>query len=70
MPGMTGPEVAQQIAELRPEARVIFTSGYTGDTVLSQGVLRPGSTLLQKPFPLEDLVRALQGISSSEGASS
>ncbi|HSA92654.1 MAG TPA: PAS domain S-box protein [Terriglobales bacterium] len=70
MPGITGPELAHQIAELFPQVRIIFTSGYTGDTVLSQGMLRPGSTLLQKPFPLEDLVRALQGISAGDGASS
>ncbi|HXE90458.1 MAG TPA: PAS domain S-box protein [Terriglobales bacterium] len=70
MPGMTGPELAHRFAELRPEVRVVFTSGYTGDTVLSQGMLKPGSVLLQKPFPLEELVRTLRRLTALDGNSS
>jgi len=28
MPGLRGPELAQQVAQIHPEAHVIFMSGY------------------------------------------
>jgi PAS domain S-box-containing protein len=62
MPGMSGRELAQHLAATRPEAKVLFISGYTDDAVLRHGIKLPGTGFLQKPFALEDLllrVRAL-----------
>jgi CheY-like chemotaxis protein len=60
MPNMDGYEMACHIATLRPEVRIIFMSGYTGDAVVRQ--LDPGpSVFLAKPFTgaaLMDTVRA------------
>ena len=50
MPGLSGRELATRLADLRPEARVIFMSGYTDDAVTRHGVLEPGLAYLQKPF--------------------
>src|SRR6059036_1306478 len=43
MPGLNGRELASRLADLRPDARVIFMSGYTDDAVTRHGVLEPGS---------------------------
>ena len=50
MPGLSGRELANRLADLRPEARVIFMSGYTDDAVTRHGVLEAGLAYLQKPF--------------------
>jgi signal transduction histidine kinase len=62
MPGMNGRELATRLAGLRPEARVIFMSGYTDDAVTRHGVLEPGSTYLQKPFTPDAIARKVREV--------
>jgi two-component system, cell cycle sensor histidine kinase and response regulator CckA len=50
MPEMSGREVAVHFAELRPETKVLYMSGYTDDAVVRQGILQEGIAYLQKPF--------------------
>jgi PAS domain S-box-containing protein len=50
MPGMSGRELAEKMAQLRPELRVLFMSGYTDDAIVQHGILDRGTALLQKPF--------------------
>jgi CheY-like chemotaxis protein len=52
MPGLGGRVAAERVTERRPEARVLFVSGYTDDAVIRHGVLREGVSFLQKPFSL------------------
>jgi len=59
MPGMSGPEAAASLAVLHPEARVLFTSGFTGQ-VLEHKVLPRGSHFLDKPFTAEQLLRTVR----------
>ena len=55
MPGMSGPELARQLAPKRPGLKVLFTSGYTEDATLIQGVKDAGTAFLQKPFSPDEL---------------
>jgi two-component system cell cycle sensor histidine kinase/response regulator CckA len=49
MPIMSGRELAEQVRPLRPEARIMYMSGYPGDVIGKHGVLASGS-FIQKPF--------------------
>jgi two-component system cell cycle sensor histidine kinase/response regulator CckA len=50
MPHMTGKELAERIQALYPPTKILFTSAYTENAIIHQGVLNKGMTLLQKPF--------------------
>jgi PAS domain S-box-containing protein len=50
MPQMGGKELADQLKLLRPDVKVLYTSGYTDDAIVHHGVLEPGTHFLQKPF--------------------
>ncbi len=61
MPGMDGPSWVREALKERPDARVIFVSGYAEDC-LSEGQARiPNSVFLPKPFSLTDLTTTVQG---------
>jgi PAS domain S-box-containing protein len=55
MPQMGGKELADQLKILRPDIKVLYTSGYTDDAIVHHGVLEPGIHFLQKPFSLKTL---------------
>jgi PAS domain S-box-containing protein len=62
MPGLGGREVARRVLELKPEARVLYVSGYTRDAIGKEGVMDEGIEFLPKPFTASTLlgrVRAL-----------
>jgi CheY-like chemotaxis protein len=50
MPHMLGKEVAERVAALRPEARVMYMSGYAEPILGSGDAVPPGIVLLEKPF--------------------
>jgi two-component system cell cycle sensor histidine kinase/response regulator CckA len=62
MPGLNGRELASRLANLRPDARVIFMSGYTDDAVTRHGVLEPGSAYVQKPFTPDAMARKVREV--------
>ncbi len=62
LPGMTGRELADKAREMRPELKVLFTTGYARDAIVHHGRLDPGVQLLVKPFAYEDLARRIRGI--------
>ena len=55
MPGINGRELADRLSSVRPETRVLYMSGYTENAIGHNGVLDPGTNLLQKPFSLPAL---------------
>ncbi len=50
MPGGNGDVLAANLARRFPEMKVIFMSGYTGQSLAKSGTLEPGIVLIQKPF--------------------
>ncbi len=56
MPRLGGRELANRLRPGRPEMQVLFTSGYTDDTILHHGALDKGVHFLSKPFDLEALI--------------
>ena len=62
MPQMSGPKLAENLATLRPELKVLFVSGYADDTVLRKGVADLSRDFLPKPFPLHSLAGKIREI--------
>ncbi|MEP9402203.1 ATP-binding protein [Sphingomonas silueang] len=60
MPGMTGRELADRAIALLGELKVLYTTGYTRNAVVHNGVLDPGTRLLSKPFRVDELARKVR----------
>jgi PAS domain S-box-containing protein len=60
LPGQHGRELADEVRELRPGIRVLFTSGYTDDAILRLQLIAHGIELLQKPYTRDDLTRKVR----------
>lgn len=50
MPQMGGLELANRLSALRPETKIIFTSGYTDEPFFTEGINDPNIEFIQKPF--------------------
>ena len=62
MPGWSGLELAKHFQTARPEMRVLFVSGHTGQALTSRGVLPPDVNLLVKPVSSRTLVETVQKV--------
>ena len=62
MPGLSGRQLADALTRLRPDTRILFTSGYTDDAVVRHGVLESGIAYLQKPFTVDGLARKVREV--------
>jgi len=61
MPVMGGRALAEALVARRPDTRVLYMSGYTGQTI-GQANLEPGSNFLAKPFTREVLARKIREV--------
>jgi CheY-like chemotaxis protein len=68
MPGMSGRELAERLAPERPSMKVLYTSGYTDDAMVRQGVLNAGVAFLQKPFVPDTLTRKVREVLDGPGS--
>jgi two-component system, cell cycle sensor histidine kinase and response regulator CckA len=62
MPETSGRELALKVAELRPEIKVLYMSGYTDDTIVRHGVLEASMAFIQKPATPDDLLRKIREV--------
>lgn len=62
MPEMNGRQLYEEIIKIKPDAKVIFMSGYTDSVLDKHGILEKGLRLLQKPFSNEQLILEIQSV--------
>jgi CheY-like chemotaxis protein len=62
MPEMGGRLVAERVATIKPEIKVLFFSGYTDDAVVRHGISKSEVAFLQKPFKLEGLANKVREV--------
>ncbi|MEN3952636.1 CHASE3 domain-containing protein [Iodidimonas sp. SYSU 1G8] len=55
MPEINGRQLADMARQRRPGLKVLFTTGYTRNAVVHNGIVDPGVHLIGKPFTLEQL---------------
>lgn len=60
--GMTGAQVAEQARALRPEIKILFTTGYARNAIIHQGRLDKGVRLITKPFGSAELAVKVRDI--------
>ena len=57
--GMTGDELANTVRALRPEVKILFTSGYAEPTIAGRELAHSGSWL-KKPYTARELAERLR----------
>ena len=62
MPNMSGGQLAKELEVLCPKTRVLFVSGYAGQTVLDHKVVDVENNFLQKPFTLKQLAAKVRTV--------
>ena len=60
MPEVDGRRLAQMAREKRPDLKVLFTTGFTRNAVVHNGVLDADVAFLPKPFTVEQLARKVR----------
>jgi two-component system, cell cycle sensor histidine kinase and response regulator CckA len=62
MPGMSGKDLAAMLARVRPRMKVLYTSGYTDDTIVHHGVLDANTQFISKPYGAVQLARKVREV--------
>ncbi|MET0362210.1 MAG: response regulator, partial [Sphingobium sp.] len=62
MPVMSGNELAEKARQIQPDLRILYTSGYTRDSISRDGRLDVGVDLVTKPFTLKTLAAKVREV--------
>lgn len=62
MPNQNGKQVYDEIMKIRPDVKVLFTSGYTSDVITSRGLLEQGMHFIAKPLSLMGLSQKIREV--------
>jgi signal transduction histidine kinase len=62
MPDMNGRKLADEATRRHPELKVLYTSGYTRNAIVHNGVVDPDVQLISKPFTLDQLARKVRSV--------
>jgi len=65
MPNVNGSELAKAAQGRTPGLKVLFTTGYTRDAVVQNGIVDPAVRLIGKPYTLQQLSRTVREILDS-----
>ena len=66
--GLNGRQLADAARQLRPDLKVLFTTGYTRNAIIHQGRLDPGVELIAKPFTYAALLAKIRRVMGEEVA--
>jgi PAS domain S-box-containing protein len=67
MPDMSGRQLADAAMLKRPQLKVLFTTGYSRNAVVHNGVIDPGTNYLAKPFGIQQLAQKVRSILDGVG---
>jgi PAS domain S-box-containing protein len=70
IPGLSGPEIVQQVERHRGRTPALFMSGYTDHAVLRDRILSAGANFIQKPFAPAALAKKVRDVLDAQGARS
>jgi two-component system, cell cycle sensor histidine kinase and response regulator CckA len=59
MPGLGGRQLAESLAETRPDMQILYISGYTEDSDVLRGIVRNDINFLAKPFSMKELLTSV-----------
>jgi two-component system, cell cycle sensor histidine kinase and response regulator CckA len=62
LPGLTGPEMVEHLLDIRPDVKVIFTSGYANDEIFAEGRIASRFTFIEKPFTARALLACVRSV--------
>ncbi len=65
--GLNGRKIAEHALRLRPSLRILYTSGYTENSIVHHGRLDKGVLLLSKPYKREELASKVRMALDGEG---
>jgi two-component SAPR family response regulator len=64
LPDMNGRRLAEAALKLRPNLKLLYTTGYTRNAVVHRGVLDPGVNFIAKPFTFDRLGQKIREVLS------